>query len=223
MTANRVKGRPIAKPDADDRIKAEEAVKLRVAGMQYGAIAERLGYRDESGPRKAVDKLLTRVDYEQVAELRQIEGRRLDQLQQAHWVAALQGNINSARIVLGVIDRRMKLFGLVAPVRVQVGPEMTDVEFANTLSELIDSLGIDGLAEAMAALPRNRGYGHEVVDAEVVADAVVPPSAITGAGELVSPPSGPPGPADGHPLRPVPAVVGAVNVDPAPTRRWSNI
>ncbi len=215
------------KPDGEERLRAQEAVKLRAAGMPYYAIADRLGYADESGARKAVDRLLSRVDHEQVGELRQLEGRRLDQLQQAHWVAALQGDVDAARIVLGVIDRRAKLFGLNMPVKVQVGADpMTDVEWANQLSGLIDSLGVDGLAEAMAALPGTRGYGHEIVDAEVVTEADAKPTDTTIADGEGSPASDPQVPSDGHPLRVAPVVSPGNRRDrdgSAPRRQWSNV
>lgn len=221
MTASKMSGRPIAKPDADDRIKAEEAVKLRCAGMQYWQIAERMGYRDESGPRKAVDRLLSRVDCEQAAQLRELEGRRLDQLQQAHWVAALQGNVDAARICLQIIDRRAKLFGLNAPARIALDQGLSDVQFANELSSLIDSLGISGLAEALDALPRGRGYGHEIVDAEVIADVDAESTDTTMAEESELPATDPQVPNDGHPLRVAP--VASTEDGSAPRRKWSNI
>ncbi len=232
MTATKMSGRSATKPDADDRLRGQEACRLRVAGMGYAQIAERMNYADESGARKAVDRLLSRTDHEQAAELRQLEGRRLDQLQQAHWVAALQGNTDAARIVLQVIDRRMKLFGLAAPVKIALDQELTDVAWANQLSGLIDSLGVTGLAEAMQALPGSRTYGAEidgVVDAEVIAE----PPGDADTQDPESPASGPPDPADRHPLRPVafggpesgkPDFAEAARTPaPAGKRRWSNV
>jgi hypothetical protein len=50
----------VAQPD--DRVKANEALQLRLAGHSYEVIAERLGWADESGARHAVTQLLDRVE-----------------------------------------------------------------------------------------------------------------------------------------------------------------
>lgn len=122
MTSNSVR-------QPDERQKAIRAMQLRVAGAPYRAIAESLDYADESGARKAVSRLLARTEAEGVNELRAVEGERLDHLQRAAWPAAIGGDLDSIKTVLAVIDRRMKLFGLAAPVRVDVGGVSHD-EFA---------------------------------------------------------------------------------------------
>jgi hypothetical protein len=50
--------------------------------------------------------------------MRTQEGMRLDRLQRAYWPAALGGDVGAARLVLRVIDRRARLFGLDAPIKV---------------------------------------------------------------------------------------------------------
>lgn len=61
---------PPVKPDADDRHRAAKALDLRKSGVTYERIAAQLGYSDESGPRKAVDRLLSRIEHEGVLEMR---------------------------------------------------------------------------------------------------------------------------------------------------------
>ncbi|AFA74241.1 hypothetical protein GPOL_c32270 [Gordonia polyisoprenivorans VH2] len=141
-------------PQPDERDRASTALALRIEGQPYRVIAEHLGYRDESGARKAVDRLLTRIEHERVDELRQIEGQRLDALMAGHWDAALAGDVDAARVVLGVIDRRAKLFGLNAPTAVAVGVgQITDREFAEQAAELIAGLRPDMARELRGAVP----------------------------------------------------------------------
>ena len=97
---------------ADARDRAIKALELRLAGAEYRTIASVLGYRDESGVRKAVDRLLTRREYEGVAKLRAVEGRRLNSLQRAVWGRAMQGDPESVRAALAIMARRARLFGL---------------------------------------------------------------------------------------------------------------
>ncbi|MFT4087653.1 MAG: hypothetical protein QM658_10975, partial [Gordonia sp. (in: high G+C Gram-positive bacteria)] len=83
---------------------------------------------------------------------RAVEGDRLDALQASHWSAALAGDVDSTKVILGVIDRRMKLFGLAAPVAVDVGLSgvegMTDVEFAEQTAALFARLEISTAVRA---------------------------------------------------------------------------
>jgi hypothetical protein len=98
-----------------------------------------------------------------VLEMRRLEGHRLDQLQAAHWDAALRGDFDATKVMLQVIERRCKLFGLNAPLPVRVDPAITDVEFARQVVELITSLASAGaLGDAL------RGLGHVGWDAAAV-------------------------------------------------------
>jgi hypothetical protein len=90
--------------------------------------------------------------------------QRLDQLQAAHWDAALGGDIDATKVMLQVIDRRCKLFGLNAPMAVRVGPEITDAEFAEQVVDLIGLISPEGLAEVIRSLPG--GAGHALLDAD---------------------------------------------------------
>lgn len=148
----------------DERAKAIEAVQLRRSGLPYREISEQLGYwADESGARHAVARLLDRREAESVDELRAVEGERLDALQAAHWQAALRGDIDATKVVLQVIDRRAKLFGLNAPTRLAVGPGMSDREFAEQMAELIAVISPETLGEALRSLPG--GVGRALPDA----------------------------------------------------------
>ncbi|WP_341267048.1 hypothetical protein [Gordonia malaquae] len=145
-------------PQPDERERAVAALNLRRDGLPYREIAARLNYADESGARKAVSRLLDRVEAEGVAELRRLESERLDALMAGHWSAAIAGDTDAARIVLGVIDRRTKLLGLNAPTAVSVGVEpVSEREFAEAAVELIASLRPDMAAALTDTLPGIHG------------------------------------------------------------------
>lgn len=135
-----------------ERERALKALAMRREGLPYRVIAERLGWGDESSARYAVARLLDRTEAEQVAEMRYIEGERLDELQRTHWAAALAGDLDAGKMVLKVMERRARLFGLDAPSKVAV-EQMTSVEFAEQFIELVGRMDSRMLAEAIAQLP----------------------------------------------------------------------
>ncbi|ORX01317.1 hypothetical protein [Mycolicibacillus trivialis] len=135
-----------------ERERALKALALRREGLPYRVIAERLEWGDESSARYAVARLLDRTEAEEVAEMRYIEGERLDELQRTHWAAALAGDLDAGKMVLKVMERRARLFGLDAPSKVAV-EQMTSVEFAEQFIELVGRMDSRMLAEAIAQLP----------------------------------------------------------------------
>lgn len=50
--------------------RSREAVRLAAAGLGFAEIAEHLGYADESGPRKAVERRLAKIDRVNVETIR---------------------------------------------------------------------------------------------------------------------------------------------------------
>ena len=153
------------KPDAGERDRAQRAVALRIEGRAYAAIAEELGWRDESGARHAVDRLLSRIEHESITELRTVEGRRLDKLQEAVWTAALRGETDSVKTALQIMARRAKLYGLDAPERINVG--ISETEFASQAAELLAVMGEAPLRE-LARMPAVAAHALPVVDAELI-------------------------------------------------------
>ncbi len=130
-------------------------MQLRTAGATYHSIAESLEYADESGARKAVNRLLSRTEHDAVGELRTVEGERLDTLQRVAWPSAIRGGLDAIKPVLAVIDRRMKLYGLAAPVRVDAGGVSHDV-FAVRFVALIEEMEPAFLHDVLHGLPGGR-------------------------------------------------------------------
>jgi predicted N-acetyltransferase YhbS len=157
---------PPRKPDADERVRASQALERRLTGATYKQIAAELGYSSEAGPRNAIDRMLTRRESANVAALREVEGDRLDQLMRAHWDAAVSGDVDATKVVLSVIDRRMKLFGLAAPVAVDVSHDVSGLDGA-VFVEAVRSRAL-ALVEANTA-GRPAPVIPATIDAEVIA------------------------------------------------------
>ncbi|WP_333746007.1 hypothetical protein [Streptomyces sp. IBSBF 2950] len=100
-----------------------QAIALRLAGMDYATIAERLDYADRGAASKDVHRALEanlEAESAAVATLREIEVQRLDRLQAAAWAKAAKGDLKAIETVLKVIDRRAKLLGLDRPARTEI-------------------------------------------------------------------------------------------------------
>ncbi len=102
---------------ASQRDKEHQAVQRALAGDSYEQIAAAVGYTNRGTAYTAVRRVLERREVEDAAQLRTLEGARLDRLQAAHWDLALAGDPKAATVVLRIFERRAKLFGLDAPVQ----------------------------------------------------------------------------------------------------------
>ncbi|WLP90511.1 helix-turn-helix domain-containing protein [Gordonia sp. NB41Y] len=160
----------------DERERAVEALRRRIAGETYQEIADALGYSDRSGSRRAVQRLLDRREAESVDELRAVHGARLEALVATYFGPATKGDTDAAMIVLRAHDRLARLFGTNAPTAVSVGVEpVTDAEFAEAAVGLIAALRPDMAAAltgtlpgaARSAVPEGRDTGEQVSPASV--------------------------------------------------------
>jgi len=118
------------------------AVALRTRGASYQQIADELKYADRATAYRAVKAMLLAIPAKQVAELRAVEGERLDRLtaeafavlERDHLHVSQGGKIvrdDDGQLVLDdgpklaaintlvrIAERRARLFGLDAPVKV---------------------------------------------------------------------------------------------------------
>lgn len=100
--------------------KQRQALSLRQAGVTYADIADRLGYAASSGAYKAVMAALDKTLQEPADELRRVELARLDRLQSSVWLAATGGDMTALDRILKIMERRARLMGLDAPVKIGV-------------------------------------------------------------------------------------------------------
>ena len=91
-------------------------VQLRAAGMSNVEIARREGIT-EAAVRKGLRVALEHHGAEDVALLRAVQTRRLDELRLAVWQRALGGHLDSVHAVLAIERELSKLHGTYAPAR----------------------------------------------------------------------------------------------------------
>ena len=99
-----------------------EAIVLRRAGLSYDEIAQRLGYRDRSGAKKAVERGLSRWMREADEELRALMLERLECVVAGLWPQIDCGipNLKALDAFLRVTDLEARLSGAYAPRRQQL-------------------------------------------------------------------------------------------------------
>lgn len=100
--------------------KQAEAMRLRIAGRSFDAIAEALGYASKSGAYKAVLTGLQNTLQEPADELRTLEVERLDAMIDAIWDKVESGSEAAIDRALRIMERRSRLLGLDQPARVDV-------------------------------------------------------------------------------------------------------
>jgi len=105
--------------DAQTATRRQRALALRMSGATYEAIGTTLGIATMTA-WKHVQRALTETrdqSNEQADLLREQELARLDRIQLGFWTAAMRGNPAAADRVLRIMERRARLLGLDAPVR----------------------------------------------------------------------------------------------------------
>lgn len=146
-----------------------QAIALRLAGMDFDTIAERLNYSSRGAATKDVWRAVeaNRLEEKQAVDnLREVEGARLDRLQAAAWPKALKGDLKAIETVLKVITQRSRLFGLDAPVRTEVsGPDGGAIPLGagslTELNKLIEIAGQGGTVEDLTAAPGGLDTGDD--------------------------------------------------------------
>lgn len=87
-----------------------------------------------------------------------LEADRLDNLQSAYWASAMAGDTKDAELVLKIMDRRSKLFGLDRPTEGGL----------TTRAILIAGGTREEFMEALESAQKQRAAGADIVDAEVI-------------------------------------------------------
>lgn len=119
------------------RERERQALALVLAGASVRQAAEQLDVAPSTVSR-AIRRVLDATAQEVKAgadTLRAQELARLDALQIPAWRKAQAGDMGAARVVIRIIERRCRLLGLDAPVRVTVTTEL-DEEIDALLAQL---------------------------------------------------------------------------------------
>jgi hypothetical protein len=122
----------------DDSKRRSQLASLRLAGVDFAMIVERLGYQSETEALADYQKLLAELAPRAMAleEAQQIELDRLDRLQAAVWASALRGEIPAVDAALRVIDRRIRLLGLDPRKSAPVKPPTVEDAEVGVVSDL---------------------------------------------------------------------------------------
>lgn len=159
------------------RARRAQAVSLRLAGMTYEQIGERLEV-SASKAQGLVSRALQRAERGPVEEMRELENQRLDRAQAAIWPRVLRGEDKAVSLYLQISDRRAKLNGLNEPTRIDLSMSVKH-EMVQALEELetmvlgeiestpVNEESADGRTIESGAGSRER---EEIVDAELVDD-----------------------------------------------------
>lgn len=118
-----------------------EAVSLRLAGMTYEQISERLDISNEQA-RRLVRQSLENAENSVAQDMRDIENARLDRAQSAIWSNVLRGDLKSIDVFLRISSARRKLNGLDAPAKLDVN--MTIREEMNQALADLEHLVLEG-------------------------------------------------------------------------------
>lgn len=132
-----------------------KAIKLRLAGLDWQEIADRLEYSSRGSACADVSRALEQHRKEEataVEELRQTEALRLDRLMAGLWPKAAAGNVRAAEAALKVIDRRCKLWGLDMRSAAETDPSTALSLIGNIMTAITAAAAPDEGMEAEVAV-----------------------------------------------------------------------
>jgi hypothetical protein len=139
-------------------------IELRQEGYIWREIAVMVDM-SIAGVAKAYKRALTRHPHAAIDEHRELELDRLDILQRTYWQPAVNGNLRAADYVLRVIDKRAKLLGLDAPLKVQaevVTYDGSDLDAeVERVARLIEASTIGGVATITELTDQSEPLGME--------------------------------------------------------------
>ena len=139
-------------------------IELRQEGYIWREIAVMVDM-SIAGVAKAYKRALTRHPHATIDEHRELELDRLDTLQRTFWKSAVAGNPRAADFVLRVIDKRAKLLGLDAPLKVQaevVTYDGSDLDReVERVARIIEASTVGGIATITELTDQGEPLGME--------------------------------------------------------------
>jgi len=141
---------PFTQREVAERVEdgqAIEALALRMAGLTYPQIAERIK-ADEVAVRLMVEAQVGRAVNRRAEDMRELENLRLDRLFAARWTDALKGDHNAVQDVLQISQARRRMNGLDEPKRIAIAANVR-LEMQQALNELQSIVMGEVVAEAL--------------------------------------------------------------------------
>ena len=148
------------------RQKGQQAIRLRMAGATIAQIASQLGYASEAGAYKAIMRELEATAHDQgesTEAVRQLELKRLDQMQFPLWNQVLTGDQGAITTALRIQERRASLLGLDAPKQIEARVRIDVISWNQAIRDFIDIYREyhSGAPEAPMLLDRLDKLGQE--------------------------------------------------------------
>lgn len=134
--------------NADLADRQRQAVELRIAGLPFEAIADRLGYSDPSSAWKAVQRALVQTQRPATDELRELLTRRYEALLVAVWPKARAGDLDAVNTARRLLDSLTRLH---IPMRVDVDPGGGASDVDTSIAALVAE--VEARAVAAAGTP----------------------------------------------------------------------
>ena len=103
----------------DETLGRRVALRLRAEGLSYKDIAAEMGVSQQTAHNwvTAELKVAQHETAESVAQLRELEALRLDRMLRKWLPKAEEGDAEAAGVILRIMDRRAKMFGIDAPTK----------------------------------------------------------------------------------------------------------
>ena len=123
------------------RLRGQQAIKLRQAGATLEDIARQLGFKGAAGAYKSVMRELgaTAQDMGEGTEaVRQLELKRLDQMQFPLWPQVLVGDVQATTTALRIQERRAALLGLDAPKQIEARIRVDVISWNQALRDFLE-------------------------------------------------------------------------------------
>jgi len=116
--------------------------QYRVAGATFQQIADKLNYANESGARAAFKRYVNRTKDETLAnEIRDLHKERLEVALLAIWPAVERGDLEAIKVMLKILERDAKMFGIDTPVKTEVEVTTYDgIYLRESTERLIDQI-----------------------------------------------------------------------------------
>ena len=135
------KTRQSSRVNVEARLKAQNAVQLRVLGYTHQVIADKLGYSTPSASYKAVMRELNATAREQSEsneELRTLELKRLDQWLESITTQAVKGDLSAVNTAVRISESRRTLLGLDAPKQLEARIKVDVISWNQALRDMLD-------------------------------------------------------------------------------------
>jgi hypothetical protein len=111
----------VIKLDSELVEKERQVLKYRKGGLTFDQIAEKMGYSHPSGAHAAFKRALERTRDDALAsEGRELHRARLETALTAIWDRVLSGDLRAIAMMLRILERDAKLYGLDMPVKTEV-------------------------------------------------------------------------------------------------------